>query len=150
MEQSFVELNRAFFEATRNIDVFVKLATSETQISFLEFRADLQVLFSGLIRLWHQFGLQASFCKDKARIFENARRALLKALVDCTKREDQCAKYPLLEWDQILQEETLRKDIVEIFRELSEILGDAGEKLKLTSPTLNGHNYFSVSTGGIT
>lgn len=149
MEEVFLKnhenkLNLILSQAVEELEIFVKLASSQTQVSFLEFRADLEEIYSVLLRLWHELDLQSSFSKKRQKKYSLLRQAILESLVECSCRKEQSTGDWLPEWEQITQEESLRKDVVNIFGELIGKLRDAQLELDI-SLTSRVASFFSFA-----
>lgn len=138
------KINLALSQAIEELEVFVKLASSETQTSFLEFRADLEEIYSVLLRLWHELDLQSSFYKKRQKKYSLLRQTIIESLVECSCRKEQSVDDWLPEWEQITQEEALRKDVVRIFGALSEKLREALFELDIY-PNSHAPSFFSFA-----
>ena len=141
------EFKESFQETISNLELFVKLNSLEKPSSFLEFRADLHVIVTGLIRLLHVINLQTMTDKAQSRAYDRLRQTVIKILVDCSCREHQCFTGRIPEWEQIVQEEKLRIDLLNL-------LDDLAEKLKKMQKDLNSHgirqsNHLRPAVAGV-
>jgi hypothetical protein len=114
---TMVDLNESLPEARECLSAFISINSFENRFSFVEFRANLHVVMVSLIKLLLEIRLKKSsiVCK-KLQVW------IIKSLIDCSLREEAYIGQ-LPRWEQIVQEEKFRQDIIHI-------LGDLSEKLK--------------------
>jgi hypothetical protein len=123
-----IDLEKVLPDVIQNIEFFTKFNSLENPVSFLEFRADVHSVVSNLISLWNQLDLQTKLNKGSSRLYCELRDVIKKSLIDCNRRENQCFEGTIPEWEMIIQEEKLRKDLTRLFgnlaKKLKEIQGD--------------------------
>ena len=124
-----LELEKVLPDVIEHLELFTKFNSLENQISFLEFRADVHSVVSKLLSLWNQVDLQTRINKGSYRIYCELRDTIKKSLVDCSLREGQCFEGQIPEWEMIMQEEKLRKDLTSLFTNLAKKLKETERRL---------------------